>query len=280
SWLSQDDSNGIFNAGGFAISISPDLIRGRLDPVGYHPELLFIQRKARKQRTIFKPLAKFASFETANRPRINSEADAFISVLHVDEKGYVDISAALAYRPESSGRLCKDGDLLVSCINPSANRIAVCEGLPSKAGCSPEFAILNTKGVNTHYLAFIMRTDIVRRQLIHLGRGTSSSRRRIDEEELLNVEIPVIQSADEIGNNIKKRQLLVGRALLLVSEAKSDIEALIEGILDTDAILSGKLKPPTWETINESIRNKNAATATRKAICHLDKVMYRKGGPK
>ena len=42
SWLSQDDSNGIFNAGGFAISISPDLIRGRLDPVGYHPELLFI----------------------------------------------------------------------------------------------------------------------------------------------------------------------------------------------------------------------------------------------
>jgi len=39
----------------------------------------------------------------------------------------------------------------------------------------------------------------------------------------------------------------------LIFEAKSDIEALIEGTLDTNAILSSKLKSPTWEAINESL---------------------------
>jgi hypothetical protein len=36
-------------------------------------------------------------------------------------------------------------------------------------------------------------------------------------------------------------------------ESKSIVEALIEGKLDTDAILSGKLKAPTWEDIEKEL---------------------------
>ena len=98
-----------------------------------------------------------------------------------------------------------------------------------------------------------MRSDLVYRQMIHLGKGTSSSRRRIDEEELLDLEIPVVSRADEIATLIKKRQKLISIAFQLTAEAKSDAEALIEGKLDTDAILSGKLKAPTWEDIEKEL---------------------------
>lgn len=35
--------------------------------------------------------------------------------------------------------------------------------------------------------------------------------------------------------------------------AKSDVEALIEGKLDTGVILSGKLKAPTWVDIEKDL---------------------------
>lgn len=43
----------------------------------------------------------------------------------------------------------------------------------------------------------------------------------------------------------------------LVAEAKSDIEAMIGGTLDTKSIQSSTLKPPTWEDIKKELKEKN-----------------------
>jgi hypothetical protein len=65
--------------------------------------------------------------------------------------------------------------------------------------------------------------------------------------------VPVVEETDQLGESMKRRQLLAKEASRLITEAKTDVEALIEGTLDIDAILSGKVKPPTWETVTETI---------------------------
>lgn len=244
---------GLLKNGGFSVVVEPDLIRNRLDPIGYHPQLLSIQKSLHSQKTKYKPLRKLATLLTSERSRVNSSSSYFVSVLHVDNKGYLNRQAASKYYPESPGREAKAADILVSCINPAANRIAVCDDMKGSIACSPEFAILESKGLPPHYLSFVLRSDLVYRQMIHLGKGTSSSRRRIDEEELLDLEIPVVSGANHIATLEKKRQKLISRAFQLTAEAKSDVEALIEGKLDTNAILSGKLKAPTWEDIEKEL---------------------------
>jgi len=43
------------------------------------------------------------------------------------------------------------------------------------------------------------------------------------------------------------------RAHNLSKEAKCDVESLIEGKLDSEAIMSGKRKAPTWEDIEKEL---------------------------
>lgn len=251
--LEKIDQKGVLKNGGFTVQVEAELLRNRLDPIGYHPELLAIQKTFNAKKSSYQRLHKLAKLTTNERSRVNSSSSYFVSVLHVDNKGYLDRGAASEYYPESPGREAKPADILVSCINPAANRIAVCDEMNGSIACSPEFAILESKDLPPHYLAFVLRSDLVYRQMIHLGKGTSSSRRRIDEEELLELEIPVISGASQIATLEKRRQKLIYRAFQLTAEAKADVEALIEGKLDTDAIMSGKLKAPTWEDIEKEL---------------------------
>ena len=52
-----------------------------------------------------------------------------------------------------------------------------------------------------------------------------------------------------------ERYVHKGRAYACPKEAKSDVESLIEGRLDIDAILSDKLKAPNWEDIEAKLED-------------------------
>ena len=62
-----------------------------------------------------------------------------------------------------------------------------------------------------------------------------------------DVVVPLVPPPDRaaIAASARSALVLTHRATSLVEEAKADVEALIDGTLDTNAILSGKLKPPT-----------------------------------
>jgi hypothetical protein len=47
---------------------------------------------------------------------------------------------------------------------------------------------------------------------------------------------------------------LTEQAKDLISEAKSDAEKLIEGKLDTEGIISERIKVPTWEDIQTKMK--------------------------
>jgi len=230
-WLAGLGVSGILQSGGFRTRVPANLIRGRLDPDGYHPELREISVRASGQ-ALFRRLPDLADIVTEHRERLKpgKSLKAYISILHVDGNGFIEMNAAASHAPESDGRECIAGDVLLSGINPSANRIGVCEERQGRIACSPEFSILRPSGeVEADYLAFALRSVPCLHQLIHLGQGTSSSRRRIEEIELEDVRVPVIPEHKEVAKQIAFRQLCVGLAGALTTAAKLLVEGLIDG---------------------------------------------------
>jgi hypothetical protein len=65
--------------------------------------------------------------------------------------------------------------------------------------------------------------------------------------------IPVFGAKDQayVGERIVRHQVLNELAVDLVNEARADVEALIEGTLDVQGILSGTVKAPTADDIPE-----------------------------
>lgn len=113
----------------------------------------------------------------------------FVSVLHVDELGTVDWVLAQTHRPVTPGQLAQPGEVLVSLLNPSKFRAAV---VPAGAGpihCSAEFGVFRSD-IDPYAALALLQHPLVRRQIAPLGRGTSSSRRRIDPEDVLSLMLP------------------------------------------------------------------------------------------
>ncbi|MGW3397356.1 hypothetical protein [Streptomyces hydrogenans] len=245
-------TDGILPTGAFATTVDAELLRNRLDPSGYHPTLIALQAWASTKNSRFTPLRNLVTAETSKRSRVGKNCSFFVSVLHLNDRGFLDEGGARAYRPESGGREARSMDVLVSCINPAANRIGVCDFGSEGGGCSPEFSILRARnGVDPNYVAFALRTDLCRTQLLHLGRGTSSSRRRVDESDLLDVLVPTVECASAIAKTVRRGHVLSAASIRLINEAKADVEALIDGTLDEQAILAGTLKAPTANDIPE-----------------------------
>ena len=113
----------------------------------------------------------------------------FVSVLHVDELGAIDWDLAWAHRPVTPGQLAEPGELLVSLLNPRKFRAAV---VPIDAGpvqCSAEFGVFRPD-IDPYAALVLLQHPLVRRQIAPLGRGTSSSRRRVDADDVLSLILP------------------------------------------------------------------------------------------
>ena len=118
----------------------------------------------------------------------------FISVLHVDELGTVDWDLAQAHRPVTPGQLAEPGELLVSLLNPRKFRAAVVPVVGGRVQCSAEFGVFRPD-IDPYAALVLLQHPLVRRQVAPLGRGTSSSRRRIDPEDVLSLMLPPFDDA-------------------------------------------------------------------------------------
>ncbi len=143
-------------------------------------------------------------------PHAASATAPFVSVLHVDELGTVDWRGARTHTPATPGLLVDEGDLIISLLNPSKPRAAV---IPAGAGTiqvSGEFGVF-TANCDPHAVLGVLYSERVRAQLSPLGRGTSSSRRRIDVDDVLSLVVPKISSAAlaDLGRAVREAGALV-----------------------------------------------------------------------
>jgi type I restriction enzyme S subunit len=236
------------------VSVDSMLVSRRLDSAAYSPVRLALLDLLEDARCEFLSIETVADDVTKQRRRYKRDkyaASYFVSILHLNNKGTVDFHEAKLHNPVSSGIVCQIGDILFSGINPSQNRVTVWtkEG---RALCSAEFSIYRPrKDISPFYLAFVWRSVYCLNQLEALTRGTSSSRRRLKEEDFAELLVPVLTPDDQalIARNEQQAVEMDARAAEFVHEAKADVEALIEGRLDVEGIVAGRVQPPTWEDV-------------------------------
>ena len=177
----------------------------RLDPDAMRARQLLTERGGVQLRELL----------SARKVRHAAETTVpFISVLHVDDVGTVDWTAARTYAPATPGILADEGDLIVSLLNPSRLRAAV---IPKGAGTvqvSAEFGVFRAT-CDPYAVLGLLYSPLVRAQLAPLGRGTSSSRRRIAAEDVLSLIVPKLSAPalDELGRSVREAatQITAGR---------------------------------------------------------------------
>jgi hypothetical protein len=138
----------------------------------------------------------------------------FVSVLHIDDVGVVDWAAAHAHAPTTAGLLVGAGDLIVSLLNPARLRATV---VTDPVQASAEFGVFRAHG-DPYAVLGLLYSPRVRAQLRPLGTGTSSSRRRIDAEDVLSLIVPKHDPAtlDALAHTLRQAHATIAatRALL------------------------------------------------------------------
>lgn len=193
--------------------------------------------------------------------RLADLADRFVKRIQADELqrlgltyiGLAQIDSTTGYisdtydeQPTGSSAGFSARDILFSKLRPYLNKVAICPDHLEQAAGSTELVTYRVKtGVDPFYLLFVLKSPLVLNQVIDVTSG--STHPRVDPDLVDGVLVPLAQSSTQkrIGAFIRASLEAMSRATLLVGEAKADVEALLEGDLDVDAILRGKLKAPT-----------------------------------
>jgi type I restriction enzyme M protein len=162
---------------------------GRIDPAAFAARVELRDAGGRRFTDLIKPVRRRATRARDDIP--------FVSVLHVSDLGIVAWHEAIGYKPTTPGQMAYPGEVMVSLLNPSKLRAAVVpEGFPEVL-CSSEFGIFACEADPWEVLV-LLHDERVKRQLAPLGRGTSSSRRRIEHADLLRLYAPGVP-ADELA---------------------------------------------------------------------------------
>lgn len=178
-------------------AISRDIIEGKFKPT--------VNTKARKSLNGAIPLEEIVVLKREFATN-GFKADYHISILDIDETGYIEFRTVLSNAPTTKPFLCKSGDILVSCINPRIWRVTIIPDLPGTWSCSSEFAVLRPLHPADSVAIFMgMLSEEFSRQAILLAKGTSSSRQRIKKETLLTLRINKADRAGEIEGVMMKR---------------------------------------------------------------------------
>lgn len=91
--------------------------------------------------------------------------------------------------PSRARRLVKAGDILVSTVRPERGATGVVPPHLSGAVCSTGFAVLRATGIHPVVLAWLLKTDAVKQQMIRNNIGIAYP--AISEETCLNLALPI-----------------------------------------------------------------------------------------
>jgi hypothetical protein len=192
--------------------VPPDTVR-TLDPSRLDPDALAARQSLVDAGGV--ELREYLKVVPAGRSRHITAP--FVSVLHVDDLGVVDWHAADTHTPTTPGLLAGPDELIVSLLNPAKLRAAV---LGQPVQISAEFGVFRACGCDPHAVLGLLYSPQVRAQLRPLGTGTSSSRRRIDAEDVLALVVPRLDPAelDRLARSVRDAQHRITEARAALHE--------------------------------------------------------------
>ena len=242
------------------VSVRPVITRvepSRLN--GYIGAQFFTPRRAKSIRVVEQSVlpAKCLA-DIAKRFAKRIEADEFqrIGLRYI---GLAQIDTATGFvsdtsdeQPTGLSASFSARDILFSKLRPYLNKVAICPDHLEQAAGSTEFVTYRAKaGVDPFYLFFVLKSPLVLNQIIDITSG--STHPRVDPDLIDQALVPMARSSTQkrIGISTRSSLELMRRATLLIDEAKADVEALIEGTIDVDDVLAGRVTAPTMEDIPE-----------------------------
>lgn len=103
------------------------------------------------------------------------------------------------------------------------------------------------------YLCLFLNSIFGQMQSERYSRG--SVQRRVYPDDIGSFCLPLLNGDEQtqIGRRVIQFQVLCEKAFEISNQAKKATDNLVKGQLDIDAILSGKLKAPTWEDIEKEL---------------------------
>lgn len=200
-----------------------------LDPARVDPNAVAARQALRGTGTPFRNLL----VSTKRRQRASSGTAPFVSVLHIDDLGAIAWHEARGYEPTTAGLEAYPGELIVSLLNPRKLRASV---IPDDVGpvfCSSEFGVFQAL-VDPYEVLALLHHPQARAQLAPLGRGTSSSRRRITPDDLLDVLAPSIPVSELAAHGTALHNAL--EALRRASVAAADAYSAVARIGDAERL--------------------------------------------
>lgn len=132
-----------------------------------------------------------------------------ISILDIDDTGFLDINSALKNKPISQTKVCCAGDILVSCLNPRKWRALLVPNIFSSVSCSNEFLVITPKNkIDPLDIYFSLFSKDFQNRALKIAKGTSSSRQRINKNEFLNLPFNLLKVKNRVQllNMIKQRE--------------------------------------------------------------------------
>ncbi len=187
------------------------------------------------------PLGDLVTFDVGSRPsRASSTSSpaACISVKHVLGEGFLDVHAALNYRPVTPGTIVTPGVLLLSRINPRIPRVCIVPDLGRLTTCSTEFEVMETHPgsvLSNAALAFLLQAQVVQSQIESLTSGTSSSHNRIRTSELAEVLVPIPIEGSQLAHELREQTRKYTKALESMAHAALALSELSDARATTFA---------------------------------------------
>jgi len=233
----------------------------RIDPMYYQPVYIsnvdYLTNRSDSHYLSDNRMCSLVTDGDHGNPVYSEKGPAYLRVtdfqgFNIQHKNMPHINSEYA---QKIGARCyvKNGDVIVSIVG-TIGLITVINDRSEGAIASRGVArIVTSSSLNPFYLASYLASTRGQLQLKQLCVGTVQKGIYLDS--LKRIQVPLLDKLiqDEIGNHLQKHISLIDISSSLSEGAKSDVEALIEGKLDTDAILSGKLKAPTWEDIEKEL---------------------------
>lgn len=248
----QSDSYRLVSTVPMTAWVRSDLVEHELGPQYFHPRRANVILKLQSSGV---ELERLADLATRKSERLS--ADKVLQVSYY--VGLADIDSTTGYFEPvpvqqagilGTSTLFKSGDILFSKLRPYLNKVSICPAHIAQACGSTELLVYRAhRSTLPYYVFFVVKSNLGLYQIIDVTVGSTLP--RVDPEIVDDILVPIIPIEQQqiIDANIHQVFALRYWATQLVREAKADVEALVEGRLDMDGIIAGRIKPPVWKDI-------------------------------
>lgn len=206
------------------------LSSGRLDAEYYQPEYEDYLNKIERYSNGSKPIVEACILNDQNFNPKNGVEYKYIELADIGTIGEVtDVTIGLGEDlPTRARKLVKTGDIIISSIEGSLQKIAIVDASLNHALCSTGFYVLSPKLINTETLLVLFKSEPMQKLLKQACSGTILT--SINTGDLARIPVPIIKSSiqGDVKSLIERSQTAQAESKRLLALAKEAVEVAIE----------------------------------------------------